>query len=66
MFALVLGGLSEPDNAIVQKSRNAGISKIDITNDPKEGIKELDVKYWASMGQKRHCIDNGMERFQDF
>ncbi|KMZ60845.1 Ornithine carbamoyltransferase [Zostera marina] len=58
----------EPDNATVQKARDAGISKIEIVNDPKEAVKGADVVYsdvWASMGQKEEASYR-MERFQGF
>lgn len=48
----------EPDEKTVQKARQAGISKIDITNDPQEAVKGADVVYsdvWASMGQKEEA-----------
>ena len=40
---------------MVLKAQQAGLSKIEITNDPKEAVIGADVVYsdvWASMGQK--------------
>ncbi|KAK9947051.1 hypothetical protein M0R45_012488 [Rubus argutus] len=59
----------EPDKETVEKAQQAGISKIEITNDPKEAVKGADVVYsdvWASMGQKeeaayRHQVFQGFQ-----
>ncbi|CAL8995694.1 unnamed protein product [Prunus brigantina] len=59
----------EPDKKTVEKAQQAGISKIEITNDPKEAVKGADVVYsdvWASMGQKeeaayRHQVFQGFQ-----
>lgn len=48
----------EPDETTVAKARQAGISQIEITNDPQEAVKGADVVYsdvWASMGQKEEA-----------
>ncbi|KAL3505317.1 hypothetical protein ACH5RR_035158 [Cinchona calisaya] len=48
----------EPDKETVQKARQTGISKIEITHDPKEAVIGADVVYsdvWASMGQKEEA-----------
>lgn len=58
----------EPDQKTVEKARNAGISKIEITNDPKEAVREADVIYsdvWASMGQKEEAAHR-RQVFQGF
>ncbi|KAM2995050.1 hypothetical protein FF2_042060 [Malus domestica] len=58
----------EPDKETVEKAQQAGISKIEITNDPKEAVKGADVVYsdvWASMGQKEEA-DSRRKIFQGF
>nr|CAD1838315.1 unnamed protein product [Ananas comosus var. bracteatus] len=58
----------EPDEKTVEKARSAGISKIEITNDPKEAVKGANVVYsdvWASMGQKDEA-EYRKQRFQGF
>ncbi|KAB2619592.1 ornithine carbamoyltransferase [Pyrus ussuriensis x Pyrus communis] len=58
----------EPDKKTVEKAQQAGISKIEITNDPKEAVKGADVVYsdvWASMGQKEEA-DSRRKIFRGF
>ncbi|KAG7024190.1 Ornithine carbamoyltransferase, chloroplastic [Cucurbita argyrosperma subsp. argyrosperma] len=58
----------EPDKHTVEKARQAGVSKIEITNDPKEAVKGADVVYsdvWASMGQKEEA-EYRRQAFQGF
>ncbi|KAG6608546.1 Ornithine carbamoyltransferase, chloroplastic, partial [Cucurbita argyrosperma subsp. sororia] len=58
----------EPDKNTVEKARQAGISKIEISHDPKEAVKGADVVYsdvWASMGQKEEA-EYRRKAFQGF
>lgn len=58
----------EPDEKTVEKARQAGISKIEVTNYPKEAVKGADVIYsdvWASMGQKEEAAYR-RQAFQGF
>ncbi|NTV98420.1 MAG: ornithine carbamoyltransferase [Chlorobiaceae bacterium] len=44
-----------PDKALLEASRNKGISRIEVLHDPKEAAKGADVLYtdvWTSMGQE--------------
>nr|AFK45706.1 unknown [Lotus japonicus] len=58
----------EPDAKTVEKARQVGISKIEITNDPREAVKGADIVYtdvWASMGQKEEA-EKRREAFKGF
>ncbi|XP_042403505.1 ornithine transcarbamylase, chloroplastic-like [Zingiber officinale] len=58
----------EPDEKTVEKARSAGVSKIEITDGPKEAVKGADVVYsdvWASMGQKEEASYR-KQKFQGF
>ncbi|KAL5666610.1 hypothetical protein ACJX0J_026718, partial [Zea mays] len=58
----------EPDAHTVEMARGAGISKIEITNRPREAVKGADIVYtdvWASMGQKEE-VDYRKQKFQGF
>lgn len=58
----------EPDAKTVEKARQAGVSKIEITNDPMEAVVGADVVYsdvWASMGQKEEAAYR-RQAFQGF
>ncbi len=58
----------EPDTDAVNRVKKEGISSVEITHDPKSGLKDADVVYtdvWASMGQKGEA-DMREKQFQDF
>ena len=57
-----------PNEKIVQEARDAGRSKITITENPKEAVRGADVIYtdvWASMGQKDKA-DSQADLLKDF
>ena len=48
----------EPDQDLVNKVKEIGISEVEIVNDPYQSVKNSDVVYtdvWASMGQKEEA-----------
>jgi ornithine carbamoyltransferase len=58
----------EPDTATVERARNAGVSRIEISNNPLEAVKGAHVVYadvWASMGQKEEAAIR-TQRFKGF
>jgi len=57
-----------PDEETMRKAQEAGLSTIEISHDPVEGVKGADVIYsdvWASMGQK-HEAEQRKKDFQGF
>jgi len=57
-----------PSEAIVARTKKAGLSKITVTSDPIEAVKGADVVYtdvWASMGQK-HLADQKKKQLAAF
>ena len=56
------------DAETMRKAQEAGLSTIEISHDPVEGVKGADVIYsdvWASMGQK-HEAEQRKKDFQGF
>ena len=57
-----------PHAETIKKAKEANLSHIEISHDPKSAVKGADVVYtdvWASMGQK-HELEERMKRFQGF
>lgn len=57
-----------PDEEIIAKAKANPDSRIVITDDPKEAVKNADVIYtdvWASMGQK-HLADNKADKLKKY
>ncbi len=57
-----------PDADLVKQTEAAGLSTIEIVNDPQAAVKDADVVYtdvWASMGQK-HELKERIKRFAGF
>lgn len=57
-----------PDEKTVKEAKDAGISEIEISHDPKTAVKNADIIYtdvWASMGQK-HELEERKKHFQNF
>jgi ornithine carbamoyltransferase len=57
-----------PDQKILENAEKAGLSKITITQNPQEAVKDVDVIYtdvWASMGQK-HLTGQKSSLLKDF
>jgi len=67
-FTVVCPEGYKPDMGLVEKARAAGLSSINISHDPREGVKGADVIYtdvWASMGQKEEA-DERRKIFKPF
>jgi ornithine carbamoyltransferase len=59
---------TQPDQEILQNAQKSGLSRITLTHDPKEAIKDADVVYtdvWASMGQK-HLAEQKKQLLKEF
>lgn len=57
-----------PDEDTVRAAREAGLSEIEISHDPKEAVKGADVIYtdvWASMGRK-HELEERKTHFREY
>lgn len=69
-FNLKIGTSKEtlPDQKILEDAKKTGLSKITLTYDPQEAVKDADVVYtdvWASMGQKDLAAKR-TEQLKDF
>ena len=57
-----------PDQTTVQKTKKAGISTVEIIEDPSAAVKDADVVYtdvWASMG-KKHELEERKRHFKGY
>lgn len=57
-----------PGQEIFENAQKVGLSRIALTYDPKEAIRDADVVYtdvWASMGQK-HLVEQKKQLLKDF
>jgi|TARA_B110000467_G_scaffold37498_1_gene34205 ornithine carbamoyltransferase len=57
-----------PDEGMLKAAKEAGISTIEISHEPREAVKDADVVYtdvWASMGQKEEAEER-RRRFDGF
>ena len=57
-FTVVCPEDYKPDMELVKKAKSSGISDINISHDPYDGVKGADIIYtdvWASMGQKEEA-----------
>ncbi len=57
-----------PNPEMVKKAKDAGLSTIEVSHDPRKAVKGADVVYtdvWASMGQKEQAEER-KKRFQGF
>ena len=57
-FTVVCPEGYKPDMELVKKAKSTGISDINISHDPYDGVKGADIIYtdvWASMGQKEEA-----------
>ena len=67
-FVCACPELYPPDSRTVQRSIQAGVSRIEILHDPGDAVRDADVVYtdvWASMG-KKHEMDQRRSQFQGF